>query len=149
MDVGIFRDAGAETAAEISMQEVHEEDKDKAVAWNSYGTLQHRFSRGHALGGPSVTACGSARLTSWSFTQRMQRGLNMGKPRVERLKTTGNGSPPILLVWADDQNDPGFDCIFLSQAMARAIIEFEDTIRRFAGEDSKAQDGRQDSGGVG
>lgn len=37
-------------------------------------------------------------------------------------KTTGNGAPPILIVWADE-GEPGFDCLFLSPSKARAIIE--------------------------
>ncbi len=46
-------------------------------------------------------------------------------------KTTGNGAPPILIVWADE-GEPGFDCLFLSPSKARAIIELMDEIREFA-----------------
>lgn len=60
----------------------------------------------------------------------MRRGLNMARCKLS--PTTGKGAPPILIVWADE-GEKGFDCLFLSEAKARAIIELMDEIRRFAG----------------
>jgi hypothetical protein len=51
--------------------------------------------------------------------------------RCKLANVTGKGAPPILIVWADE-GERGFDCLYLSPAKARAILECIDDIRTFA-----------------